>query len=169
MGDALPMKNRDVALLCVGVAVLLLGVGVPGARDVALYNHSPSMPVGFYLRIEGEPTHGAIVTVRAADVAPSYAAARQFDGERNRLIKRVAAAPGDLVCAENDIIRINDRTVLHRAAEDSSGRPLPRWSECRELSDEEFFLQGDADNSFDSRYFGPVRRDQIEGVWKFGF
>jgi type IV secretory pathway protease TraF len=46
------------------------------------------------------------------------------------------------------------------------GRVLPTWRGCRVLHDGEFFVIGDTPDSFDSRYFGVVRADQIEGVWR---
>jgi conjugative transfer signal peptidase TraF len=147
-------------------AIALLGVASVNARDWLLYNHTPSVPPGWYVRSADEMARGALVTVRAQNVAPDYAAARNFTDAGDRLIKRIAANDGDSVCAEGETIRINDRTVAHRAARDSQGRVLPHWSGCRTLSGDEVFLMGDTPDSFDSRYFGPVRVADIEGVWR---
>ncbi|MBK8545755.1 MAG: S26 family signal peptidase [Caulobacteraceae bacterium] len=106
------------------------------------------------------------MTVRAQDVAPDYAAARNFTDRGDRFIKRIAAIDGDSVCVEDNDIRINDRTVAHRAVQDSEGRALPHWSGCRTLAADEVFLMGDTPDSFDGRYFGPVSIDHIEGVWR---
>jgi len=134
------------------------------ARDWLLYNHTPSVPPGWYVRSADEIALGALVTVRAQDVAPGYAAARHFTDAGDRFIKRIAANDGDSVCTEGDAILINGRTVAHRATHDSQGRALPHWSGCRTLSSNEIFLMGDTPDSFDSRYFGPVSADDIEGV-----
>ncbi|MFZ4603940.1 MAG: hypothetical protein ACOYM8_15960, partial [Caulobacterales bacterium] len=64
-----------------------------------LYNSTPSMPVGIYLRSDRCIAPGAIVSVRAIDVAPNYAAARSFTKPGNRFLKRIAATAGDVVCA----------------------------------------------------------------------
>lgn len=153
--------------LAIGAAaVALLAVASANGRDWLLYNHTPSVPVGWYARSSDEVVIGALVTVRARDVAPDYAAARSFTDDGNRFIKRIAANDGDSVCADGESIRINDRTVAHRASRDSEGRELPRWSGCRVLSADEVFLMGDTPDSFDSRYFGPVSTDDIEGVWQ---
>lgn len=154
-------------VLCLSaLAVAALGLAALREGDPLLYNHSPSLPVGFYMRTDSPIERGAIVTVRAADVAGEYAALRAFDGPDDRFIKRVAAMQGDVVCAENDTITINARTVAHRAAIDSAGRALPRWNGCIELGGDELFLLGDTSDSFDGRYFGIVRRSDIEGVWR---
>ena len=147
-------------------AIALLGVASVNARDWLLYNYTPSVPAGWYVRSSDEIALGALVTVRAQDVAPGYAAARNFTDAGDRFIKRIAAIDGDSVCVEDDAIRINDRTVAHRAAQDSQGRALPHWSGCRTLSADEVFLMGDTPDSFDSRYFGPVLAADIEGVWR---
>lgn len=124
------------------------------------------MPTGWYVRSLDELARGALVTVRAQDVAADYAATRNFTDAGDRFIKRIAANDGDSVCAEGDAVRINGRTVAHRATHDSQGRALPHWSGCRALSADEVFLMGDTPDSFDSRYFGPVSIADIEGAWR---
>jgi len=147
-------------------AIALLGVASLNARDWLIYNHTPSVPIGWYVRSSGEIARGAFVTVRAQDVAPDYAAARNFTDAGDRFIKHIAAIDGDSVCADGDAMRINDRTVANRAVHDSQGRALPHWSGCRTLTPDEIFLMGDTPDSFDSRYFGPVSVADIEGVWR---
>lgn len=154
--------------------VLLLGAVTIAAtvaltirsRDLVVYNYSPSLPVGFYLRTDAVLARGAIVTLRAVAVAPDYASARHFADEGDRFIKRIAAMEGDVVCADNDAITINDRTVAHRAAVDAAGRVLPTWSGCRALTSDDVFVLGDTQDSFDGRYFGSVTKSDIEGVWR---
>lgn len=159
------MSQRTI--LCIGaVAIAALAWASFRDGDPILYNHSPSLLVGLYVRSSGPIERGAIVTVRAADVAPDYAALRDFDGPGDRFIKRIAATQGDMVCASDDVITINARTVAHRAAVDSSGRALPRWTGCAELRANELLLLGDTPDSFDGRYFGLVQRSDVEGVWR---
>jgi conjugative transfer signal peptidase TraF len=161
------MQTRTRNWLAIGAATAaLLAVASANGRDWLLYNHTPSVPVGWYARSSDEVVIGALVTVRARDVALDYAAARNFTDAGDRFIKRIAANDGDNVCADGETIRINDRTVAHRAVHDSQGRALPHWSGCRVLSADELFLMGDTPDSFDSRYFGPVSADDIEGVWR---
>ncbi len=147
-------------------AVIALFVVGSSTQDLILYNHSPSMPVGFYQRTDAPVERGAIVTVEAADVAGQYAYDRGFAGEGDRFIKRVAAAAGDSVCAEGDTVTLNGVVVAHRRDRDTSGRTLPRWSGCRTLAQSDLLLLGDTADSFDGRYWGVVRVAQIEGVWR---
>jgi len=160
------LSSRGVWLAVGALAIGLVVAASALARDLVLYNHSPSIPVGLYLRSDGPVGVGTIVTVRARDVAPSVAEARGFDDEGDRFIKRVSATEGDEICAEGETISINGEAMARRAAVDSSGRPLPSWSGCIVLATDQFFLLGDTADSFDGRYWGPVSRDRIEGVWR---
>jgi conjugative transfer signal peptidase TraF len=134
-------------------------------RDAILLNSTPSAPIGLYVRIDAPVEPGAFVTVRARDVAPPYARLRRFDDPGDRFIKRVRASAGDNVCAAGDSVQIGEAT-FRRRTHDRAGRALPTWEGCRRLAANEVVLIGDGDDSFDSRYFGVVRLDQIEGVWR---
>lgn len=148
-----------------GVALALIAFAEAGLSDRILYNASPSVPTGFYARINEPPVHGSLVTVRASDVAPDYARVRGFADRGDRFIKRIAAVAGDRVCTDGDVVHVA-AAIVHRSGHDSIGHALPRWNGCRALGQSDVFLLGETPDSFDSRYFGPVRTDQIEGVWR---
>jgi type IV secretory pathway protease TraF len=102
----------------------------------------------------------------ARDVAPALAAARGFDGPADRFIKRIAAMPGDEVCAFNGRFRINgaDLAAVHMRGQPAT---LPAaWSGCRTLRGDEVLLLGDVPNSFDGRYWGPIDARLVDGVWR---
>jgi type IV secretory pathway protease TraF len=82
-----------------------------------------------------------------------------------KLLKRVAAQAGDRICAEGDQIRLPSRSVT-ALAHDRQGRALPRWTGCQVLASDQAFLLGDSEGSFDSRYFGPVARTDLDGVFR---
>ncbi len=161
-------KRRLLILLLTGAAAAAASIAfaLPAANDRLLYNHTPSVPVGFYIRTGAPIARGAFVTVRAADVAPAAARSREFEGPRDRFIKRVAAVAGDRVCAEGGVLTINGESTVPRRARDSGGAPLQRWTGCRALTAHEVLVLGDAEQSFDGRYWGPIDRNLIEGVWR---
>ncbi len=136
------------------------------APAVVIYNGSPSVPVGFYVRDQRPVAVGAFVTVRAEDAAPAYARLRGFADRTDHFIKRVAAGGGDRICAEGRHVALPSGAVLERLERDSAGRLLPAWDGCRTLAADEVFLVGDTPDSFDSRYWGPVRRTVIDGAWR---
>ncbi len=156
---------RLVQILIGAVGCACVAASFAGVRDRVLYNPSESIPSGFYTRIDAAPVAGAIVTVRARDVAPDYARLRDYADDTDRFIKRVAAVAGDSVCADGDTVTVSSR-LLEREAYDAQGRALPRWRGCRSLAADEVFLLGDTDDSFDGRYWGPIDARLIEGVWR---
>lgn len=163
-----PMRRRWPILAVVSAAALaaLAALALPAAEDRLLYNHTPSVPVGFYIRTDEPLERGSFVTVRAADVAPAAAAARGFNGPRDRFIKRVAALAGDHVCARGDAVTLNGALSYGRRAYDSTGAALPAWEACRVLGPDEILILGDTADSFDGRYWGPINVQAIEGVWR---
>ncbi len=149
----------------------VMGVGAaftmaPRVSDLALYNHSTSMPPGFYRRSDAPVDRGAIVTVRACDVAPALAAGRGFDGPRHRFIKRVAAVEGDHVCADDTFLQINGASAWPMPSPALEGQAPTAWTGCRKLGAGEVFLLGDTPDSFDGRYWGPIETRLMEGVWR---
>lgn len=157
-------QHSQFVLLACGTALAAV-VLVAHPRDLLLYNHSPSMPVGLYARIDAPVARGLIVTVRARDVAPKVARERRFAGEGHRFIKRIVAAEGDFVCRAGDRLLVNAHPValIRSAALPSGATP---WAGCRRLSTDEVLLIGDTSDSFDGRYWGPISMRLIEGVWR---
>jgi len=151
-----------------GLAVGLLSIvplGDDRSRTLVLVNESPSLPRGLYLRRPGaEPHAGAIVAVAQPAVARTYLGALGMPADV-LLIKRVAAAPGDTVCRRGPGLHAPRRSVrvLDR---DRRGSALSSWNGCRPMGPGEVFLLGDTAASFDSRYFGPVSSDALDGVYR---
>jgi signal peptidase I len=110
-----------------------------------------------------------------------------------RLVKRVIGLPGDRVDMRNGRLSINGEPLQYRSVDPAPFRRdvfeasemvvateqlgtddhwvmfFPAWPSSRDFGphhvpDGCYFLMGDSrDNSHDSRYFGPVRREQIVG------
>lgn len=83
-------------------------------------------------------------------------------------MKSVEAGPGDHVCnSVDDGLVVNGRWLAETAAHDGGGNPLPVWTACKMLANDQFFLFSDhTPKSFDSRYFGPVAGADIVGVYQ---
>lgn len=161
---ALRLSRVNILLL----AVMMTGIGLAVFRpqEFILYNPSESLPQGFYVRTEGEPVLGAIVTIRSVDAAPEYSARRNFTDAGDRFLKRIAAVEGDTVCAEGSDILINEVRVTQRADTDPAGDPLPSWNGCVRLQGGEVFLLGDHPGSFDGRYWGISKEADVTGPWR---
>jgi type IV secretory pathway protease TraF len=130
-----------------------------------LINESASLPRGIYARLPGaSPARDAVVAV------PQPSAVRAYLGRLGMpddllLIKRVVAVGGDTVCRRDDQLVTPERTLVVQDR-DRRGAALPVWRGCRRLGEDELFLLGDTPSSFDSRYFGPVARSRVTGVYR---
>lgn len=157
--------NRWSAL---GVTLFVLGcLALVSSRSPAwaLVNESRSLPRGLYIRVPGEAVErGTTVALLPPAAARPYLA-RLGAPKDQRLLKRVAALGGDRVCRDGERIETSARRVAAPPA-DRRGPALPEWRECRRLEPDEVFLLGDTPNSFDSRYFGPVDRSLVLGVYR---
>ncbi len=135
------------------------------APDLALVNESPSLPEGLYVRQTGASiAPGSVVAIAQPPSIRPYLASLGMPAEV-KLIKRVAAVGGDRICAEDGAVQTPLR-VSPVLEHDRRGVALPVWRGCRTLAPDELFLLGDTPGSFDSRYFGPVRRSEVDGVYK---
>lgn len=136
-----------------------------GDRQVVV-NTSPSVASGLYGRVDAVPVVGRLVSFQMPESAWRYLEARSGrQPEGWFVLKPIVAGPGDHVDTTNERLVINDRSLGAIATHDAAGRPLPVWRASRVLGADEFFVYSDRiANSFDSRYFGPIRRAEIEAV-----
>jgi conjugative transfer signal peptidase TraF len=166
LSGALAALRRPAAF-----ALGVLGVGALVVSSVyppgpwLVWNMSKSAPVGLYrIRDSRGLVLGDMVLARLPERFRRLAAQRRYLPANVPLIKRVAAVPGDRVCAIGASIFINGTFVAARAARDARGRPMPWWSGCVRLDINAYFLLMDSAASFDGRYFAMTRRADIIGV-----
>lgn len=155
-----------LAWLLAGAGVIAAALASAQARPVLIFNPSESVPRGFYVRAPGQPVLGDYVIVRAANAAPSEAAARDFDDPTDRFIKRIAALAGSTICASGNQVVIDGQRIITRRETNSLGHPMPTWSGCRTLAEGEVLLLGDTPDSFDGSYWGPISANVIDGPWR---
>ena len=143
------------------VGIALLAASFLPRRPMLVWNFTASAPVGLYRTLPRAWMRGDWVAI---EPSPELRAAMADLGvlEHGRLlVKRVAAASGDEVCREGADVRINGRLVAKARPTSSSGARLPSWSGCRRLGPRDIFLLGQADGSFDGRYFGVTDAGEI--------
>ncbi len=156
---------RGWAALAMAATAPPLAPVVSGAMPtLALVNETRSLPRGLYLRRFGEDIRrGATAAVNQPDAARAYLESLGAPADM-LLLKRVAALGGDLVCSTDGRV-ITPAGEVRVLAQDRRGAVLKAWTDCRRLEAGEVFLLGDAAESFDSRYFGPVDRSELRGVF----
>lgn len=160
-------RNRDRRVLpAAGAALCAVGLTLafpPAPRLV--WNASPSAPLGLYL-VEpgGRVIAGETVVARLPAPWRGFAAGRLYLPERVPLVKRIAAGPGDEICALGPRLLVNGEPLVQRLRRDGKGRVLPWWEGCRRLRGSEYFLlMAGHPKSLDGRYFGVTRASDIIG------
>lgn len=139
--------------------------GADGLPPLVLVNESPSLPKGAYVLSAGVPVdRGSVVAVPQPVSARAYLRSQGMPST-TLLLKRVAGIGGDHVCAGAGVVETPVREVAVRAR-DGRGAGLSAWRGCRALAADELFLLGDTPSSYDSRYFGPVSRNDLTGVYR---
>ncbi|MGM9835066.1 MAG: signal peptidase I [Bacilli bacterium] len=83
--------------------------------------------------------------------------------DRDHLIKRIIALPGEKIEVVNNELYINDEFV-----EDNYGDGVTKDFGPIELGDNEYFVMGDnREDSTDSRILGPIKEEKIMGTVGF--
>jgi conjugative transfer signal peptidase TraF len=172
-------QPRAALLWAAGVfcpTALTVICGLTGMR----FNATPSVPIGLYW-ISSDlaatfvefcpPQPFGRMSVAREYRAPHHAAACADGGEP--LLKPIIARPGDLVEVSARGIVVNGEMIPNSIARvlDSAKRPLQQWApgvyrvEAGTVWAVSFF----SSESFDSRYFGPIRdsdiRHRLRPIW----
>ena len=157
-------RRRTLLLLTVAVVAAVGATLLWAPRPVLLWNASASSPLGLYLVRGSEPAVGSTAIVRLPSDLRPLAADRGYLPRNVPLVKRVAAAGGDRVCAVGEAVFVNGRLEALRRDRDGAGRAMPWWTGCEELRRGDIFVIGSSPGSFDGRYFGPSRASEIVGT-----
>jgi conjugative transfer signal peptidase TraF len=151
-------------------AVTLATLTVPVSR-YAVWNATASVPTGLYaIRGKASLHVGERVAIEPPPELRRLLAERHYLPTGVPLLKRIAAVRSQRVCRFGHGVTIDGDFAGVARARDRLGRPLPTWSGCRTLQTGELFVMNpDAPDSFDGRYFGPLRLDTVIGratpVW----
>lgn len=104
------------------------------------------------------------VLVNLPASAKRLAAERHYLPETVPLLKRIGALSDQFVCVRGRSLWIDGELAATALTHDGEGRELTGWHDCRVLAADEILLVSrDNSASFDSRYFGPIRRSQVIG------
>lgn len=161
-------RSKKVRHIAFGIAAGAIALGLTIAFPPAprfVWNASASAPIGLYLVSPGAPiAQRDMVIARVPERYRQMAAQRRYLPMNVPLVKRVAAGPGDEICALGSTIFLDGEPIVRRLEQDGKGRPMPRWQGCTRLrSGQYFLLMADSSASFDGRYFGISTNSDIIG------
>jgi len=129
------------------------------------WNLSPSLPQGLYrLAPASAPTRGSTLLFPPPPLAAAVIASRRYLPPGTKLLKTVAALPGDRVDIDANSYRVNGREIGAVASLDSAGRPLQPFLFSATVSAGYAFVATGAPLSFDSRYWGPIPLSSVTVV-----
>lgn len=156
-------RLRSLLLGTFGLALLGVSAWQPW-RPILVWNVSASAPLGLYGVASARGIQrGDLLLVQLPEAPRRLAAVRGYLPLNAALIKRIAALPGDWICALGDRVMLDSGEGIERLPSDRQGRPLPAWQGCRPLTEDEIFLLSDLPGSFDGRYFGPLPQSAVIG------
>ena len=135
-------------------------------------NISSSIPYGVYKRVDKYPQKEDYILFCLEDELAKVSVERRYTTtgycsfQSAPIGKKVVAAQGDLVKISKDGIEVNGKLLSNTrpSTYDLLERKMPEYSMYRYLDNNEFIVASTKENSYDSRYFGIVRGEQIKGV-----
>lgn len=157
-------RRTAIRLALLGVAAIAASaVFEPPVRLV--WNTSPSAPVGLYGVVPvRRPEAGQMLAVRPPEPLASRLETAGYLPRGALLLKPVAAGPGQRVCRRGVTVTVDGRPLGEAQARDRRGRPLPVWTGCRTVADQDLFLMNPrVPDSLDGRYFGVTPRAAVVG------
>ena len=125
---------------------------LPGLKyfgQVIFFNRTASMPMGIYVKnSKNKLTIGDIIVFYSRD-------------KNSNLLKYIAAHERDEYCIDfENTLWVKGFPVAQKSIAKYHDE-LPTQSLCQTLKKDELLVLGEHPNSYDSRYFGPIKRQQI--------
>ena len=154
-----------------------------------IFNISKSLPIGIYQKLEDKNFQkGDLVVLDIPKERMDFMISRGYiDGNMLKtMLKRIEGVEGEtfkvlsidelknsqlnknIEFSSIDIpksskkLLVKENKILGSISNfDSRGRQLPQIKSPLILNRDEFFVMGESDNSFDSRYFGKIKKEEI--------
>jgi conjugative transfer signal peptidase TraF len=157
------LQNPIVGIAALGLA-FLAAKPLTNPTPILIWNASESVPIGWYFVAKRPPQIGEIAVVRPAGWVQVYASTRGYLPQDVLLLKPIFAAQSSIICRFGPYVFVDGKHVAKATFMDKKHRLLPVWKGCKALKPTQYFVLGRHRDSFDSRYFGPIDRDQVIGT-----
>ena len=171
MGKVKLKQNWRWVVAVLVVIMLLVLMGIFHMR----FNFTPSMPIGFYYQAShpGTLKRGQTVEVCLPKNIGEHGLERGYlnegscEGGFEPVIKELIAIPGDTVQITQEGMLVNQIFYYAPFIQfDMNGRPMNSYPVKAIKSTNQYWLYGanDPEYSWDSRFYGGVDRENIQGV-----
>jgi conjugative transfer signal peptidase TraF len=145
-------------------SALILGIGKLEEYFI-LYNGTASVPVGYYFSIPTKDIKvGDLFAITIADKYMQIIRKLGYPANGHLLLKRVIGVEGDVIEIAKSGVLVNNILVKNSQSQEMIRgiklSPLPVGYHHKLISGE-FWVMGDVNNSYDSRYFGVVNTKQV--------
>jgi conjugative transfer signal peptidase TraF len=159
------MNARCSTILTIFAAAVLLLSTIGGVSPRYIWNVSKSVPLGLYrLQPVTKLTVTELVAVQPPDLLAAFLDLNGYLPIGAPMLKRVLALPGQTVCRNGLTIAVDGIDIGQAHERDGRNRPLPTWQGCRVIADHQLFVMNwQSEDSFDSRYFGPLPASAVIG------
>ncbi|MDD7411467.1 signal peptidase I [Fusobacterium gastrosuis] len=151
------------------VCIVISFIATIYLRNKIYINNSPSVPVGFYLKKDQDIYFkNNVVFFKVPDNIRRFLKELNLIKEENKyILKKIGGVEGDHIIIKDKKLYINDIFIYEVIEHTFNGVPLnPIENLDYVLKENEYFLIGDLKESYDSRYFGVVQKEQLEGKGK---
>jgi conjugative transfer signal peptidase TraF len=158
------MPSRVIASIAATVVAAVATTVAKPPMPRLVWNVSASAPMGLYSVTPGSAfARGDMVIARTPWPVRRLAAVRRYVPQNVPLVKRVAAVPGQEVCALDAFVYVDGHPIAVRRPADGRGRAMPWWRGCVRLAGGAMLLLMERSDSFDGRYFGPTSAADVLG------
>ena len=156
------LKPLIISLAYLALLFVLVQI-LRGAGFGFSYQDSISMPEGWYASVPVQKIHrNEIILFQPPAKALPIMLQHHWILPDSQMMKTAQGLPGDFVCIRNHALWINHHRIAAVESQYKPGHPLPHLSLCRRLDHNEYMMiSTHIPNSFDSRYFGPIKRKHI--------
>jgi len=144
-------------IFAIGVLGFITGTEIIG--KIFFINRTESMPRGIYLK-------QAQTKLKSGDIIVFY-----FDEFKSNLVKYVVGVASSEFCIDQEAILWLDSFPVAQLNIEKYPSKKPDQSQCQRLATDEILVIGEHPDSYDSRYFGPIKLERIiakvELLWEF--
>lgn len=150
-----------VIALAVVTGFMIYKIYIKDRYTIAL-NITKSLPDYFYI-VDNQVATDGLKNNQTISFKFDIENDRYYEKESN-FIKVIKCKEGDFLQNENSVFKCNNKIIGVALPSDSQGMAIESFDFNKNIPKDSYFVMGTAMNSYDSRYWGFVKKEKITGV-----